>query len=52
VIAWTALSGASREAFRARIDVDQATWARARGWALWKALVASDEAVLAEIVAS
>ncbi|GLH96355.1 aminoglycoside phosphotransferase family protein [Phytohabitans aurantiacus] len=38
-IAWTLLSGASREAFRARLDVDSATWARGRGWALWKALV-------------
>jgi len=39
VIAWTLLSGASREAFRARIDVDPGTWARGRGWALWKALI-------------
>lgn len=38
-IAWTLLSGASREAFRARIDVDSGTWARGRGWALWKALI-------------
>lgn len=39
VIAWTFLSGASREAFRAALSLDQATWARARGWALWKALI-------------
>jgi aminoglycoside phosphotransferase (APT) family kinase protein len=39
VIAWTLLSGASREAFRAGIDVDSGTWARGRGWALWKALI-------------
>jgi aminoglycoside phosphotransferase (APT) family kinase protein len=39
VIAWTLLSGPSREAFRARLDVDPATWARGRGWALWKALI-------------
>lgn len=37
-IAWTLLSAASREAFRARIDLDAGTWARGRGWALWKAL--------------
>jgi aminoglycoside phosphotransferase (APT) family kinase protein len=37
-IAWTAFAGASREAFRAQIAVDAGTWARARGWALWKAL--------------
>ena len=38
-IAWTFLSGASREAFRARMPMDSATWARARGWALWKAMI-------------
>jgi aminoglycoside phosphotransferase (APT) family kinase protein len=38
-IAWTLLSGASREAFRVRLDVDPGTWARGRGWALWKALI-------------
>ena len=39
VIAWTLLSGASRAAFRARLGVDAATWARGRGWALWKSLI-------------
>ena len=38
-IAWTFLSGDSREAFRARLPVDDATWARGRGWALWKAMI-------------
>lgn len=38
-IAWTLLSGKSRELFRAALAVDQATWARGRGWALWKALI-------------
>jgi aminoglycoside phosphotransferase (APT) family kinase protein len=38
-IAWTLLSGASREAFRGALPVDDATWARGRGWALWKALI-------------
>lgn len=38
-IAWTFLSGESREAFRAAIRLDAATWARARGWTLWKALI-------------
>jgi aminoglycoside phosphotransferase (APT) family kinase protein len=42
VIAWTLFSGASREAFRARIDVDSGTWARGRAWALWKALITYD----------
>ena len=39
VIAWTLLSGASRDAFRAALGVDAATWSRGRGWALWKALI-------------
>jgi aminoglycoside phosphotransferase (APT) family kinase protein len=39
VIAWTMFSGRSREAFREAIGLDDGTWARARGWALWKALL-------------
>jgi aminoglycoside phosphotransferase (APT) family kinase protein len=39
VIAWTFLDGASRERFRADLDVDAATWSRGRGWGLWKALI-------------
>ena len=38
-IAWTFLDSASREAFRRRLPLDEATWARGRGWALWKALI-------------
>ncbi len=37
-IAWTLLTGESREAFRAGLPLDRETWARARGWTLWKAL--------------
>jgi len=52
VIAWTLLSGSSREAFRARLGVDPGTWARGRGWALWKALItyASSGQVIDEIL--
>jgi len=39
VIAWTRFAGPSRAAFRDTLGVDDATWARARGWALWKALI-------------
>lgn len=39
VIAWTLFDGESRAAFRAGLDLDDDTWARARGWALWKALI-------------
>ncbi len=38
-IAWTLLSGKSRQLFRAALQVDRATWARGRGWALWKGLI-------------
>lgn len=38
-IAWTLLSGESREAFRTGLGVDPGTWARGKGWALWKALI-------------
>ncbi|MGC5222824.1 aminoglycoside phosphotransferase family protein [Micromonospora sp. DT81.3] len=39
VLVWTYLSGEAREVFRREYDVDDATWARGRGWALWKALI-------------
>ncbi|MCZ2838387.1 aminoglycoside phosphotransferase family protein [Modestobacter sp. VKM Ac-2985] len=39
VVAWTLFSGRSRAAFRAGLDLDAGTWARGRGWALWKALI-------------
>ncbi len=38
-ITWTLFTGGSRSVFRDRIARDAATWARARGWALWKALI-------------
>lgn len=37
-IAWTLLDTTSRRRFRDLLDVDDASWARGRGWALWKAL--------------
>jgi aminoglycoside phosphotransferase (APT) family kinase protein len=39
VIAWTLFEGESREVFRRGVEQDEATWARARGWAIWKALI-------------
>lgn len=38
-IAWTLLTAKGREVFREHLAVDEATWARGRGWALWKTLV-------------
>jgi len=37
-IAWTFLAGAARDRFVAGVPVAPSAWARARGWALWKAL--------------
>lgn len=39
VIAWTLLTDSAREKFKAKLNLDRNTWARARGWALWKALI-------------
>lgn len=39
VIAWTLFTGGSRQTFRARVGQQPGSWARARGWALWKALI-------------
>ena len=39
VIAWTWLDQPARAAFREALALDEACWARARGWALWKALI-------------
>jgi aminoglycoside phosphotransferase (APT) family kinase protein len=38
--AWTYLTGETRETFRAQLSVDDATWARGRGWALSMGLIA------------
>ena len=37
-IAWTFLPPAARRAFARRLPFDAATWARGRGWAIWKAM--------------
>jgi aminoglycoside phosphotransferase (APT) family kinase protein len=39
VIAWTFLDPVNREIFRSAVALDPATWKRARGWAIWKALI-------------
>jgi len=38
-IAWTFLSEESQCVFKERLPVDQATWTRGRGWAIWKAMI-------------
>jgi len=60
VIAWTFLHGDDRAAFRTRTQLDDATWARARGWALWKALLTlasnsaapTDQAAATDVIAA
>jgi aminoglycoside phosphotransferase (APT) family kinase protein len=37
-IAWTFLSGESSRVLKERLPVDRATWARGRGWAIWKVM--------------
>ncbi|WP_239162603.1 aminoglycoside phosphotransferase family protein [Paractinoplanes rishiriensis] len=39
VIAWTDFTGESRRVFHAAMEQDEGTWARARGWLLWKSLL-------------
>ncbi|SCE69121.1 Predicted kinase, aminoglycoside phosphotransferase (APT) family [Micromonospora matsumotoense] len=52
-VAWTLLTADGRRVLRERLSVDDATWARGRGWALWKTLVnyanAPDESEAAAI---
>jgi aminoglycoside phosphotransferase (APT) family kinase protein len=38
-IAWTFFDEKSRDTFRAALPLDGATWARGRGWTLWKAMI-------------
>jgi aminoglycoside phosphotransferase (APT) family kinase protein len=39
MFAWKIFSGESLRAFRAALPFDNATWARGRGWAIWKGLI-------------
>ena len=38
-IAWTFFSGSSRKIFQRKLNIDNDTLARGRGWGLWKALL-------------
>lgn len=40
IVAWNLFSGDARETYREALAVDDATWARGRGWALSVALIA------------
>ena len=39
VLAWTLLPASARSAYSAALRLDHDTWARGRGWCLWKALI-------------
>jgi aminoglycoside phosphotransferase (APT) family kinase protein len=43
--AWTLLDAVGRDALRDHLAVDEGTWARGRGWALWKALATYAQAI-------
>jgi len=40
MVAWSLMTPEDREVFRTEVGVDEATWARGRGWALSTALIA------------
>ena len=40
MVAWNLLPADARPVFRAELEVDDDTWARGRGWALWTGLLA------------
>ncbi|WP_053368801.1 aminoglycoside phosphotransferase family protein [Bacillus sp. FJAT-27245] len=42
-MAWTFFDHESRKVFRNVLKMDEGTWNRARGWALWKALITYEE---------
>ncbi|MFF0344861.1 aminoglycoside phosphotransferase family protein [Kribbella sp. NPDC004875] len=50
VIAYTFFTGSSRSVFRDAVRQDDAMWARARGWALWKALITEDLTVIERVL--
>jgi aminoglycoside phosphotransferase (APT) family kinase protein len=50
VMAWTFFNADERGTLRAAVEVDDATWRRARGWALWKALITDDRPAVAAVV--
>jgi len=47
-IAWTFFDKESRKTFFKELDCDKDTWNRARGWALWKALITYKERDMTE----
>ncbi|WCK01299.1 aminoglycoside phosphotransferase family protein [Agrobacterium tumefaciens] len=42
ILAWNVFDAQGRDVFRRALGLDEATWQRGRGWALWKALIVLD----------
>jgi aminoglycoside phosphotransferase (APT) family kinase protein len=38
-LAWSSMGRRARQVFRSTLDLNDSAWVRARGWALWKALI-------------
>ncbi|MCP3765061.1 aminoglycoside phosphotransferase family protein [Domibacillus sp. A3M-37] len=51
-IAWTFFDNESRKVFKDVLNIDEGTWNRARGWALWKALITYEEHKNSDIIKS
>jgi len=52
VAAWTIFDAGSADLFQKRLQLDDATWQRARGWALWKALITLVDELAADATAA
>lgn len=50
VIAWTFFDSKSRKAFKEEMGLDDTTWQRGKGWALWKALITPGDAVSKKVL--
>lgn len=50
VMAWTFFDSKSRKAFKEEMGLDDTTWQRGKAWALWKALITPDDAVLKKVL--
>lgn len=50
VMAWTFFDDESRKVFIENMGLDQDTWNRAKGWALWKALITFDNKISKKVI--
>lgn len=50
VMAWTFFDKSSRKIFIESMELDQHTWNRAKGWALWKALITYESKSSREVI--